>query len=241
MKNFVVAILAAALAPSLAPALAAEDAEAQPTMAELAAKVDTLRTELAALAGTVGNLATAAVGPQAGSIVSKVDALASRGQEIAVVVTKASTTWAGGDVAGDLYLLGSSIPGFPSGTVADTGKGVAGNGRFTTTTLPAGTYLFELQNPTYSDNLVCHGKTSRGLWAGGGSARFVASCPRIWLRYVQPTNAAINERLDDGYGIYTSDGTARFWVRHKFPTGWTFTDARPAGSYTGAIKITKLK
>ena len=73
MKNFVVAILAAALAPSLAPALAAEDAQAQPTMAELAAKVDTLRTELAALAGTVGNLATAAVGPQAGSIVSKVD------------------------------------------------------------------------------------------------------------------------------------------------------------------------
>ena len=63
MRSIIVAIATMAFA-TLAPlALAAEgqgdnNAEKQPTMAELKAKMDAIGTEIAALAGTVGNLSS---------------------------------------------------------------------------------------------------------------------------------------------------------------------------------------
>ena len=43
------------------------------------------------------------------------------------------------------------------------------------------------------------------------------------------------------FGIFTSDGTVRFWVRHSFPDSWTVTDDKPVRSYTATLKITKLE
>ena len=76
MRDITLAIAAMAFA-TLAPFAAAAEgqgdgAERQPSMAELSSKVDSiatrLSTEIAALAGTVGNLATATVGTAATSL-----------------------------------------------------------------------------------------------------------------------------------------------------------------------------
>ena len=81
MKSTMLAIAAMAFATLAPSALAAEgqgdNVAKQPTMAELKAKMDGISTEIAALAGTVGNLATATVGTAATSLASKVDALAT--------------------------------------------------------------------------------------------------------------------------------------------------------------------
>ena len=80
MRNLMLAIAAAAFATLEPSALAAEgqgDNNEQPTMAELASKVDGLGTRLGGIEATLGNLATATVGTSATSIASKVDALSS--------------------------------------------------------------------------------------------------------------------------------------------------------------------
>ena len=237
---------------TLAPfALAADgqgdNAEKQPTMAELSSKVDTLgtrlSTEIAALAATVGNLATATVGTSTVSIASKLDTLSSTvaanhtvvvgkfAQQMAVVMTVPTSTDEGSNNA-RYYLIGkSSIAGFPGGTVA-------ANGRLTDRTLPTGTYLFELQQP-YSDNVLCNGSVSlRHLSWGTANAdalRHKAVCPRLFL-----VAGSLN-RLNDGFGIYTFAVPTAFRTPHRFPTGFTFIDDKPLGSYTGAVRITKLK
>ena len=59
-------------------------------------------------------------------------------------------------------------------------------------------------------------------------------------------------RLEDGYGIYTYAAPAAFDTRHKWPAGLKFSEdttlsateranAKSISSYSGAIKITKLK
>ena len=243
MSNIVLAIATLAFA-TLAPfALAAEgqgdNVAEQPTMAELKAKMDAISTEIAALAGTVGNLATATAGTSATSIASKVDALATTvtanhttivgklAQQMAVVMTMPR----GDGPAGAYYLAGSSsIAGFPSGTVA-------ANGQFTDTTLPVGTYLFELQQP-HSDNVICQRSVSVE-WRSShlASLRRNVVCPRMHLN----TTGLRRSRFNDGFGIVSFATPASFGVYFKFPTGFTFAESNPVGSYTGAVRITKLK
>ena len=157
MRNTMLAILAVALATLAPSALAAEgqgdnNAGKQPTMAELASKVDSLGT-------TLGSLRT-----ELGTLARKVDTLSSTvtanhativgkfATQMAVVMAVPTST---SGYRSELYLVGnSSISGFPAGTVA-------ANGKFTDTTLPAGTYLFELQHP-YGDSTICNGRFSRG-------------------------------------------------------------------------------
>ena len=255
MKNAMLAILAVALA-ALAPfALAAEgqgdndgDGNKQPTMAELGNKVDSIVRQLGSLASTTGSLRT-----ELGALSSTVSAnhttiVGKFAQQMAVVMS-VPQWWSGFTssnsedfgAAGRLHLVGeSTIPGFPAGTVG-------ANGSFTDATLPAGTYLFELQQP-YGDNTICQRELSRRFLQGGNNgSRYVAACPRVRLHPFNNTT-----RLGDGYGIYTYAAPTRFRLAHKWPPGLKFSEdtrlsatdranAKPMSSYTGAVRITKLK
>ena len=264
MKTTTLAILAVALA-ALAPfALAAEgdsdrDPNAgvrQPTMRELENKIDQAVREIRGVLAAVGPLATA----------TAVDALTTEvrtnhttivgkfAPQMAVVMT-VPPWWSGFTSASDSanmsvgnprhYLVGeSTIPGFPAGTVG-------ADGLFTDRTLPAGTYLFELQQP-YGDNTICQSELSRRFLRGTNTGeRYVAACPRVRLHPFSLT-ARDSTRLEDGYGIYTYAAPASFQLRHKWPSGLKFSEdtrlsatdranAKPMSSYTGAVRITKLK
>ena len=149
--------------------------------------------------------------------------------QMAVVMTVPTHTHGGNNAT--YYLVGdSTIPGFPAGTVA-------ADGRFTDRNLPAGTYLFELQQP-YGDNAICQRSVSIKWQRNGnhGKRRDDAGCPRVFMVPGTPAR-----RLNDGFGIYTFTAPTRFRMQHRFPTGFAATDDKPLASYTGAIKITKLK
>ena len=252
MKNTMLAIVAVALA-ALAPfAMAAEgDSDrdndggvSQPTMRQLANKIDSAVRRLGAVEATVGTLATAtAVDALTTEVRTHASAATANhativgkfAPQMAIVQTVPNTLI---DRSGILnysaayYLVGeSTIPGFPADTVA-------ANGSFdragTTFPLPAGTYLFELQHP-YSDNVLCQSSVSRRTGAGD-SGRFNSVCP--WLR-VAPTRGG--PKINDGFGIVTRTSEFYIFPTHRFPAGFTFTDDKPLASYTGAIKITKLK
>ena len=263
MKNTMLAIAAVALA-ALAPfALAAEgqgdndgDGNKQPTMAELGSKVDSLGTRLGSLTSTVGTLRT-----ELGALATEVRTLSSTvsanhttivgkfAPQMAVVMSVPYWSHSNGVASENLhvdlprhYLVGNStIPGFPAGTVA-------ADGQFTDRTLPAGTYLFELQQP-YGENAICQSELSRRFLRGGrnGHRRNISACPSVRLH---PFNNST--RLEDGYGIYTYAAPTRFRLAHRWPAGLKFSEdtsltateranANPIASYSGAVRITKLK
>ena len=245
MKTTMLAILAAALA-ALAPfALAAEgDSDrdpnagvSQPTMRELAIKIDQAVRDIRGVQATVGTLATA----------TAVDALTTEVRTHASAATANHTTIVGKfapqmavvmtvptrspDNNPAAYLVGAStIPGFPAGTVAASGQ-------FTDRTLPAGTYLFELQQP-YGDDAICQRELSRRHGTANAGSRRNAVCPRL---YMTASSASGWLRIDDGSSIVTFTAPTIFRTVHRFPTGFAFTDDKPASSYTGAVRITKLK
>ena len=224
MKN-VLAILAVALVAT-APALAADSIAStdddEPTMGELAEDIEDLAETLETILTAVRNLAP----------------------EVAVVMTIPVRSMSGGAwYKADYYLVGgSTIPGFPK-TIAANGK-IAGE----YVLLPAGTYLFEIQQP-YSDKLICHGSISlahkangSGLPAANGHLRKRNNCPWFSL-HVRAGASASSERFNDGafvYTITTTSDSSYFYVKHRFP-GITFTTERPLSSYRGTVKITKLK
>ena len=234
MKSLL-ATLAFAFSFFLTPALAADgasdatDGEKQPTMKQLEDRIKDLAASLVTLTGNVGTLTT------------KVDNFAGRGHQVAIVMTVPIALADGNRVQAvrvDYHLVGNStIPGFPSGTVAANGKFA----RYTAP-LPVGTYLFELQQP-YSDRVVCNGSVSRvhSVPVVGGGAGTV-DCPRIVLFGSQGTSGSSSTRFNDGFAVYkVTSSTGHFSVRHKFPNNFAFTDQRPLGSYRGSVKITKLK
>lgn len=213
MKN-VLAILAVALATTV-PALAADgntstDDDEAPTMDDLA---ETLETVLGVVRG-----------------------LATRGPEVAVVMTVPTrkivdAAW----YKADYYLVGeSTIPGFPK-AIAPTGK--IGSEY---AVLPAGTYLFEMQQP-YTDKLICHGsiplphraRGTTGTALATGHQRSRDQCPWFSLH-------VNGQRYNDGSVVSSVSATGQFQVKHRF-RGITFTAERPVSSYRGGIKITKLK
>ncbi len=215
------AILAVALA-ALAPfALAAEgqgdnNAGKQPTMAEL-------RNQIAALDAKLGTLATA----------NAVNALATTVGTLSSTVSANHATIVG-KFAPQMAVV-MSVPYWWSGA----------NGLFTDRTLPAGTYLFELQQP-YGDNTICQSELSR-RHLPGNNPRFRGSCPSVRLHPFGNTT-----RLEDGYGIYTYAAPTRFRLAHEWPAGLKFSEdttlsaterasANSIASYSGAVRITKLK
>lgn len=241
MKNTLLATLAVTFAPL---ALAAEgsdnDTSTQPTMAELAAKVDSLSTEIDALAATVGNLATAVVGTHATSTEGKVDSLAakvdnlaaSRGQVAAIMAVARDCRsrpnvrvecWA------KMYLIGSSIRDWPASPLPDTGFNVLPD-------LPEGVYLIELQQP-YSNEVGCLGVLAHSVNLSTPGRPI--SCPQLLLT----GGVTRGHRLDDGFGVYTATATIRSFVpKFRFKKGTELSsDRRPSTSYAGSIKITKLR
>ena len=263
MKNTMLAILAVALA-ALAPfALAAEgDSDkddggvSQPTLRQLANKIDHVVRRLGAVEATVGTLATATavdaltteVRTHASAATANHTTIVGKFDKQMAVVMSVPQWWSGfGTSNSELlsvgsprhYLVGeSTIPGFPAGTVG-------ADGLFTDRTLPAGTYLFELQQP-YGDNTICQRALSRRHLSNTND-RHKAACPRVRLHpFINRT------RLEDGYGIYTYAAPASFQLRHYWPPGLKFSEdtrlsatdranAKPMSSYTGAVRITKLK
>ena len=179
-----------------------------------ATAVDALTTEVRTLSSTVSANHTTIVGKFA--------------QQMAVVMAVPTGT---GRSNAAYYLIGdSSIAGFPKGTVGTYGG-------FTDTTLPAGTYLFELQRP-YGDNAICQRSVSRRHPPTGGGVRVVGSnCPMMDLI---TTSASGRQRVDDGNAIYTYAAPATFAIRLKLPSA-VVTDDVPLSSYFGAVRITKLK
>ena len=248
MKNLL-AVLALALAPATVPALAASSTlaggEEQPTMKQLADKIEALATTLGKANGSeTGCTATTPCGlwGRLDNLTTKVVDFAGRGHQIAVVETVPRSIQGPGAnrmaAHVDYYLVGhSTIPGFPATAVGPTGRFASYS-----TALPQGTYLFELQQP-YFDQLICHGNVSRLQGVDGGTGRGSA-CP--WLSVIlsdgSATGASPRKRFEDGFGVYTvTSSTGRLELKHRFPSGVTFTDARPITSYKGAVKITRLK
>ena len=245
MRNIMLAIAAMAFA-TLAPfAVAAEgqgdNAEKEPTMAELGNKINGLSSQITRLEATVGTLATTVTANHT-TIVGKF------APQMAVVMSVPQWHSSGNGGASETFgsrarlnLVGeSTIPGFPTGTVA-------ADGRFTDATLPAGTYLFELQQP-YGGNAICQSELSRGfLPRSNNGKRRNDVCPRVRLHPFSSTT-----RLEDGFGIYTYAAPASFRLDHKWPPGLKFSDdttlsaterasASSFANYTGAVRITKLK
>lgn len=116
---------------------------------------DTIMDSIAALDSKVASLQTALATAQ--SAITALQGAATR-HEVAIVMTVPDDRrcMAGSgqrQCYGKTLLMGSTIPGFPQGTVNRTTY------EFTDSSLPAGTYLVELQQP-YSDNLLCHGSAT---------------------------------------------------------------------------------
>ena len=246
MKNLL-AILAVALvafAPFLAPALANESASnTTPTMAQLKKAIDDVDSDVAVLALDVGKVTR-----ELGKLKTALDELttdvrtfASRGHQVAVVETVPLNMQPGRTDRAyhvDFYLVGhSTIPGFPVETVAATGK--FEDHSFA---LPAGTYLFELQQPVAEDP-KCHASVSYmgGNTSVGSAGR--SDCPGVYILLSDgtTTDSSPNKRFDGGFGVYTVNTTSgRLRVKHKMPPS-LITASRPITSFKGAIKITKLK
>ena len=254
MKNTMLAILAVALA-ALAPfALAAEgDSDkddggvSQPTLRQLANKIDSAVRRLGAVEATVGTLSTAtavdALTTEVRTLSSTVSAnhttiVGKFAPQMAIVQTVPNTlinatSPTGMNYTSTRYLVGeSTIPGFPM-------EAVAADGSFGTGMnigVPAGTYLIEVQHP-YSDNVLCQSSVSRrGTPRGNDNPRFNSVCP--WLRVAANRGGP---RIDDGFGIVSHTSGFGILATHRFPAAFAFTDDKPLASYTGAIKITKLK
>ena len=129
----------------------------------------------------------------------------------------------------DAYLLGSTIEGFPVGTVLDSAY-------FSDTTLPAGTYLVEVHQPR-SDKLICQGSNSAAFGVRTESFGLIATeCPNLAVGNVS------RKRLDSGSRIWTVSAGDNFQLRP-----WTripltlFGNTEEHRSYTGSIKITRLR
>ena len=129
----------------------------------------------------------------------------------------------------DTYLLGSTIDGFPTGTVQDTSY-------FSDTTLPEGTYLVEVHQPR-SDRSICQGSASAAYGIRTESYRLLSTdCANLAVGDSAP------KRLDSGSRIYTVGPEETFDLRP-----WTripadlFGNSEEHRAYTGSIKITRLR
>ena len=194
---------------------------------------DAILNSIAALDSKVASLQTALATAQ--SAITALQSAATR-IEVAIVMTVPDDRrcMAGSgqrQCYGKTLLMGSTIPGFPQGTVNRTTY------EFTDSSLPAGTYLVELQQP-YSDNPLCHGSATATIKINRRALRrFASECPRFRI-------FGNTWRLDNGSRIYTvPSGTRSTYLspEHRFPSPWEFTTSAPLISYTGTIKITRLK
>ena len=189
---------------------------------------------IALLSSKVNSLQTALATAQ--SAITALQGAATR-NEVAIVMTVPDDRRCSGPAAGrrncdaKTFLMGSTIPGFPRGTVNST------TFEFADSSLPPGTYLVELQQP-HSDNPLCHGTVTAVLQINReANIRFHRQCPRFRI-------FAGTWRMDNGSRVYTvASGvrSANLDPDFRFPSVLPFTAEAPASSYAGTIKITRLK
>ena len=198
----------------------------------LDSKVASLQTALGTAQSSITTLQTALATAQ--SAITTLQGAATR-NEVAIVVTVPDDRRCRGSATGRrncdvrTFLMGSTIPGFPRGTVNRTTL------EFTDSLLPGGTYLIELQQP-HSDNPLCHGPASMSLQVNRqATMRFIRQCAHFRI-------FGNLERLDGGSHVYTIGSDGKYLSPdHRFPGAVPFTAEAPASSYTGTIKITRLK
>ena len=208
MKRLMMALLAVSLAVSV---LAAESEPTPATIDDVLEELRELRGEPSTVLGLSAQIA------------------------IVMTVPVAATRCPGYRVDGarprcpvDAYLLGSTIEGFPMGTVLN--RGYISDRR-----LPAGTYLVELHQPR-SGKLICHGSNSAAYQREPRSNRlFTRACPHLSV-------GTVENRLDSGSRIYTVDPGKTLDLNPvtRIPPE-LFGSNEEHRHYTGSIKITRLR
>ena len=243
----------------------ANDPKPPVTNREILEVVNRLETAIIQLQATVGTAPT--VGTPQTPLASKIDALqavaAKRGVAILQVVPRASGN--GHHYHNPRYfVMGSTIQGFHH-TVA---FGTEITQASTNHTLPAGSYMFELQQPRPpDDDARCavpqpfrgHPNIA-GAIAGElhsvyedamiyepafGSTTATSTTSTIpslefRCRVMRIHSAGGYRKFDSGAAVLKFDGTQGFEVRHKIPASW-ITAGRSLSSYYGSVRITKLE
>ena len=167
------------------------------------------------------------------SAITALQGVATR-NEVAIVMVVPDDRRCDGPAAGlrkcyaRTFLMGSTIPGFPQGTVnSETYE-------FADSSLPGGTYLVELQQP-HSGNPLCHGTVTAVLQINRQATERLSQCPRFRV-------FGGKWRMDNGSRVYAvASRSANLNPDYRFPSVVPFTAEAPAGSYAGTIKITRLK
>ena len=255
--------LAAALAMSLPLSAAADGNQSSPngpTLSELGRKIDTLVGKIDALDGKINALD--------GKVASRADVTLAAKRSVAILQVvprasgKASNTYH--YFSPRYFVMGSTIQGFHH-TVA------FGTEIFPTNsnnhTLPAGSYMFELQQPRPPDDdaRCAIPQPFRGhpniVGAITGELHSVYEDAMIYepafgsttATSTTSTNPSIDTRcrsvrihsggirkLESGAAVIKFDGTQGFEVAQKIPASWITTE-RSVSSFYGSVRITKLE
>ena len=253
--------LATALAMSLSLSAAADGSQSSPndpTLSDLGREIDTLDRKIDALDRKIDALD--------GKVALRADVTlaAKRGVAILQVVPQASGKGGGTDhYHGPRYfVMGSTIQGFHH-TVAFGTEITQSNPNHT---LPAGSYMFELQQPRPPDddarcavpqpfrgqpNIV--GAITGELHSvyedamiyepafGSTTATSTSTTPSIgWRCRVMRIHSGGIRKLESGAAVLKFDGTQGFEVAHKIRDSW-ITATRSVSSYYGSVRITKLE
>ena len=257
--------LAAALAMSLPLSAAADGNQSSPpkapTLSELGGKIDALDDKIDALVREIG------IGKVA--LRTDVTLAAKRGVAILQVVPRTSGRNPSNRThyfSPRYFVMGSTIQGFHH-TVAFGTEIIPTNSN--NHTLPAGSYMFELQQPRPPDddarcavpqpfrghpNIV--GAITGELHSvyedamiyepafGSTTATSTTSTstnPSLGSRCrVMRIHSGGIRKLDSGAAVLKFDGTQGFEVAHKIPASW-ITATRSVSSYYGSVRITKLE
>ena len=256
--------LAAALAMSLSLSAAADGNQSSPpkapTLSELGGKIDALDDKIDALVREIG------IGKVA--LRTDVTLAAKRGVAILQVVPRASGKASNSYhyFSPRYFVMGSTIQGFHH-TVAFGTEIIPTNSN--NHTLPAGSYMFELQQPRPPDddarcavpqpfrghaNIVgaitgeLHSVYEDAMiyepaFGSTGSTTATSTStnpsPGIRCRSMRIHSGGIR-KFDSGAAVLKFDGTQGFEVAHRLPASW-ITTGRSVSSFYGSVRITKLE
>ena len=236
--------LAAALAMSLPLSLsaAADGNKPNPTLESvqraLLNRIDTLQR---ALEGKIAAL------DQKVALQADVNTLAAKGGVAILQVVPRSITRSTSHLFNPRYfVMGSTIKGFHD-TVAFGTEITQSDYNYP---LPAGSYLFELQQPRPpNDDARCalpqpfrgfanihSALTTTAATSTNPLGQLGHKCRVMRIH----TESGIHRKLESGAAILKFDGTLGFQVIHKIPTSW-ITAERPVATFYGSVRITKLE
>ena len=246
--------LAAALAMSLPLSAAADGNNADgnkpnPTLESvqraLLNRIDTLQT---ALEGKIAALdRKVALQADVNTLKTDVNTLKTKRSVAILQVVPRSITRSTNHLFNPRYfVMGSTIKGFHD-TVAFGTEITQSDYNYP---LPAGSYLFELQQPhPPDDDATCaipqpfrgsgnihSALTTTAATSTNPLGQLDHKCRVMRIH----TESGIHRKLESGAAILKFDGTLGFQVIHKIPTSW-ITAERPVATFYGSVRITKLE